>query len=122
MLLGSVVGIGLALAGITSNEEPWPADAAAMIDDQAVPLALYRHQIQALAKDKRTAISDDDRAHVLERLIEEELLLALPMVAYHEHACVDASLYSSGESVEDEQEQQAPNPFKVLEQLKGSPK
>lgn len=55
-------------------------------------------------------------------LIEEELLLALPMVAYHEHACIDESLYHSGEAVLDEQKGQAPNPFKVLEQLKGSPK
>lgn len=52
-------------------------------------------------------------------MIEEELLLSLPAVAYHEDACVDSKLYSSGKPVEAKKEK---NPFQVLEQLKSSPK
>lgn len=52
-------------------------------------------------------------------MIEEEILLSLPAVAYHETACVDSKLYSSGEPVV---EVKKPNPFQVLEQLKSSPK
>jgi uncharacterized protein len=56
----------------------------------------------------------------LYEIIEEELLLNLPMVSYHENACVDASAFTSGEAVIETETK--PNPFQVLEQLKGSPK
>ncbi len=52
-------------------------------------------------------------------MVEEELLLSLPTVAYHEEACIDEQLLSSGDPVEPEP---AENPFQVLKQLKGSPK
>ncbi|HEX7764359.1 MAG TPA: YceD family protein [Cellvibrio sp.] len=52
-------------------------------------------------------------------MIEEELLLSLPAVAYHEEPCIDSKLYSSGKPVEVKREK---NPFQVLEQLKSSPK
>lgn len=52
-------------------------------------------------------------------MIEEELLLGLPAVAYHLEPCIDTRLYSSGKPVE---VKETKNPFKVLEQLKSSPK
>lgn len=52
-------------------------------------------------------------------MIEEELLLNLPAVAYHSEPCIDTRLYSSGQPVE---VKETKNPFKVLEQLKSSPK
>lgn len=52
-------------------------------------------------------------------MIEEEVLLSLPIVAYHDELCVDRSLFSSGKPVE---VKETKNPFKVLEQLKSSPK
>ncbi len=52
-------------------------------------------------------------------MVEEELLLSLPAVAYHEESCIDDRLYSSGKPVEVKKEK---NPFQVLEQLKSSPK
>jgi len=55
----------------------------------------------------------------LYEMIEEELLLSLPAVAYHEEPCLDSKLYSSGKPVEVKREK---NPFQVLEQLKSSPK
>lgn len=53
------------------------------------------------------------------QMVEEELLLNLPAVAYHEEQCVDPALFSSGKPVEVKKER---NPFQVLEQLKSSPK
>lgn len=53
-------------------------------------------------------------------LIEEEILLSLPMVAYHPDPCLDQGLYSTGEP-EIEESGSDDNPFSVLEQLKGSP-
>ncbi|MGD8176577.1 YceD family protein [Marinimicrobium sp. ARAG 43.8] len=52
-------------------------------------------------------------------MVEEELLLSMPSVAFHDHPCIDEDLLSSGEPVEPEP---AENPFQVLKQLKGSPK
>ena len=52
-------------------------------------------------------------------MIEEEMLLSLPAVAYHEEPCVDRQLFSSGQPVE---VKKTKNPFQVLEQLKSSPK
>jgi len=53
-------------------------------------------------------------------VIEDELLLNLPLASYHEHACVETSAFSVGEA--GEVEEVASNPFQMLEQLKGSPK
>lgn len=52
-------------------------------------------------------------------MIEEEMLLSLPKVAYHEELCVDRKLFSSGKPIE---VKKTKNPFQVLEQLKSSPK
>jgi len=52
-------------------------------------------------------------------MIEEEMLLSLPKVAYHQEQCVDRQLFSSGKPVE---VKKTKNPFQVLEQLKSSPK
>ncbi|TQV73483.1 nucleic acid-binding protein [Exilibacterium tricleocarpae] len=72
----------------------------------------------------------------LYEVLEEELLLALPMVAYHAEACIDPALLSGGEATgatgqggqknarfsEANREASESNPFKVLEQLKKTPK
>ena len=83
--------------------------------------------------------SDEDAAHLpksrdpwvvtegqvdLYEVIEDELMLSLPIVAYHDYMCVAESLFTS----EDQQDrggvnqngEERPNPFKVLKQLKGS--
>jgi len=54
----------------------------------------------------------------LYEMLEEEMLLSLPAVAYHNESCIDASLLSSGKPVVAVKK----NPFNVLEQLKSSPK
>jgi len=59
-------------------------------------------------------------------VIEEELLLCLPMASYHDHQCVDVAHYHSGDDAPDEtaeaEADQQNNPFQVLKQLKGTPK
>lgn len=95
---------------------------------EAMPLALEgelslavvwdEEQAKSLPKHLDPWITGEGSADLYE-IVEEELLLNLPMVAYHEEACVDVASFSSGEAEEPEA---APNPFSVLEQLKGSPK
>ena len=50
-------------------------------------------------------------------ILEEELLLALPVVAYHEKPCIDLSMMSAGDDSGDTP-QRANNPFDVLKKLK----
>lgn len=61
-------------------------------------------------------IVDEDEVNVY-TLIEDELLLSLPVVSYHESECVDASLMSSGDELL-EPETKEDNPFSVLSALK----
>lgn len=54
-------------------------------------------------------------------ILEEELLLVLPLVAFHDYECIDRSLFVAGDAPEAEQTKQN-NPFQVLATLKGSSK
>lgn len=76
-------------------------------------------QAKNLSQDLEPWILEEGPAD-LYQAIEEELLLVLPMVAYHEEQCIDPSTLSSGEV--EQVVEVSDNPFKVLEQLKGSPK
>ena len=53
-------------------------------------------------------------------VIEEELLLDLPMVSYHDTECVARERFQSGEI--EESPEPIDNPFQMLKQLKGTPK
>lgn len=72
-------------------------------------------EAQALPRHKEAFIAQDE-ADLLE-LIEEEILLSIPYVAYHDQ-CDGVDGYKPEEPVEDAQAPQKENPFKVLEQLK----
>jgi uncharacterized protein len=53
-------------------------------------------------------------------IIEDELLLELPMVSYHDKDCIEQTSFGDEEVVTETKSSK--NPFQVLEQLKGSPK
>ncbi|MFI2809843.1 YceD family protein [Microbulbifer sp. JSM ZJ756] len=73
---------------------------------------------KALPKDLDPVIQDSDELELYE-VLEDEILLNLPMVAYHDEECVASEHFHAGEESAGEDEQRE-NPFKVLEQLKGS--
>lgn len=57
------------------------------------------------------------------QIVEDELLLSLPIVSYHDEKCVPHSLFSSGKEAAEKAmavSTEETNPFKVLEQLKSS--
>lgn len=87
--------------------------------DISLAVVWNEDQAKALSRNLEPWILGEGNADLYEA-IEEELLLVLPMVVYHEKQCVDASALQAGEVAEPEQVSN--NPFKVLEQLKGSPK
>jgi len=51
-------------------------------------------------------------------MIEEELLLNVPHVSYHESMCIPASHYESGEAVVEPQQPEKDNPFQALAAMK----
>lgn len=57
----------------------------------------------------------------LYEILEEELLLSLPVVSFHQGECTDKALFSSGDPAEGASGK-TPNPFQVLKQLKGNTK
>ena len=48
---------------------------AAKIEDTSIPMEKYLVQLEGLAKDKRSPMTQSDKEYVLERMIEEELLI-----------------------------------------------
>lgn len=75
-LLAGATLLGAALAAAPAVNAPeGGADAAAVVDGVAITRAEHRRAVEALAKDKRNVVSQADAARILERLIEEELLV-----------------------------------------------
>ena len=79
LAIGAVLGIVL---GATSALEPQGsradgprADAVALVNGRVIRTEEYLRTCSLLARDKRTEMTDADRARVLDRLIDEELLL-----------------------------------------------
>lgn len=72
-------------------------------------------QVQALPEDLEPFMFEEEDVP-LARLLEQELILALPIVAYHQ-GC-DPIPFDGGEDDRMSKEDK-PNPFAVLEQLKG---
>ncbi|MCQ3830382.1 DUF177 domain-containing protein [Microbulbifer elongatus] len=86
--------------------------------DIALGFVWSEEQGNALPKSLDPVIQEGDELD-LYQVLEDEILLNLPMVAYHDWDCVAHEAFQS-RSEEPEAEEQRENPFKVLEQLKGS--
>lgn len=76
--IGTALGIALAAAGtVVGVGQPGrlPAGAIASVNGVAIPADLYERTLAGLAADKRNPLREEDRRYVLERLIQEELLV-----------------------------------------------
>ena len=73
--LGLVLGILLAALAIVEKNNITDQNWAAKIEDQLIPYERYQMQLEGLAKDKRSPLTNRDKEYVLERMIEEELLI-----------------------------------------------
>lgn len=76
--VGAAAGLALATAGIVENAPSrgdLPEEAAALVNGTLIRDASYQRALSALATDSRDPLSEADRRHVLDRLIEEELLV-----------------------------------------------
>lgn len=74
---GALTGAVIAALGLTAPPPSagLPAGAVAVVNGEAIRADEYARSVQALATDRREPLGDDDRRRVLERLIEEELLV-----------------------------------------------
>lgn len=76
LICGLLSGVALTAYGLLEKEAALPTDAVAMVNGEPIPRDLYERVVEGLAADREgTPITDEDRAHVLDRMIEEELLV-----------------------------------------------
>lgn len=84
LALGALLGIGIALAVVlgnvsanswTNSNQPLSSSVIAKVNSTDVRLLEYQRALKMLADDRRDAITDLDRELVLQRLIDEELLI-----------------------------------------------
>ena len=79
LALGTMLGAGLAAAGLSTAASPgrgWlPERGVARVNGQTIRQEDYQRVLSALAQDKRDPLDDAQRQRVLDRLIDEELLV-----------------------------------------------
>ena len=73
--IGLIIGILLAALAIVEKNNITDQNWAAKIEDQLIPYERYQMQLEGLARDKRSPLTNQDKEYVLERMIEEELLI-----------------------------------------------
>ncbi|GAA6133526.1 23S rRNA accumulation protein YceD [Oceaniserpentilla sp. 4NH20-0058] len=89
----------------------------ALVTDFELGIVFSDEQAKHLDKQYEPVIAEHESLELLP-VIEDELILSLPMYAYHKE-CGDHELVDTPKEVEKPVETQAPNnPFSVLEQLK----
>jgi hypothetical protein len=78
LLAGAATGLLLALSGLLRSDDagpPLPREAVARVGDTLVLRADYERALAALAADRRQPLGPADRRFVLERLVDEALLV-----------------------------------------------
>jgi hypothetical protein len=78
LLFGALAGLGAAAAsllGPATDRGRLPDDAVARVNETLIRTEEYARLLTALESDRRTPLTDEDRVRVLDRLIEEELLV-----------------------------------------------
>ncbi len=73
--IGLIIGTLLAALAVVEKNNITDQNWAAKIEDQHIPYERYQMQLEGLARDKRSPLTNQDKEYVLERMIEEELLI-----------------------------------------------
>jgi parvulin-like peptidyl-prolyl isomerase len=90
LAVGAAAGISLAGAGLLDTPRPGPtlpAGAVAAVNGQIIRAQEYHRVLDALARDRRDGVDETQRRYVLNRLIDEELLIQRGLelgLAYHD--------------------------------------
>jgi parvulin-like peptidyl-prolyl isomerase len=78
LALGAAAGIGCAAVGLLLSgprDRSLPANAAASVNGTVIRLEEYDRAVAAFASDRREPIGPAERRHVLDRMLDEELLV-----------------------------------------------
>ena len=75
--LGAAAGLVAAATSLLSDPEEGrlPEGSVARVNATLIRAETYQRLLAALASDRRSELSEEDRRHVLDRLIDEELLV-----------------------------------------------
>lgn len=85
LIAGLVAGIAMAASGVLETDaDALPAQAVARVNDRLILRDVWLRAVTAVSSERRTPLTEADKRHILERLIDEELLaqhgLALGLV------------------------------------------
>jgi hypothetical protein len=79
LAVGAGLGIVLAASGLLApgglGAHGLPPDAVARVNGEVVRLDEYRRALETVARDRRAPVGAGERRHVLDRLVDEELLV-----------------------------------------------
>ena len=75
LFAGILIGALMAAYSIIEKSNISDYKWAAKIEDTSIPMEKYLTQLDGLSKDKRSPLTQKDKEYVLERMIEEELLI-----------------------------------------------
>ncbi len=75
LIIGAVSGLLLAASGLLENKPDIDAFVVATVNEQFVSKEDYLNYLSMLAKNKRNPLTDSDRRRVLNRMIEEKLII-----------------------------------------------
>lgn len=75
LLAGVLAGALLATTGLLEPATANHSNAAAVVNGAVISKSDYLSYLDLMARDKRNPMTDEDRRHVLNRLIEEKLLI-----------------------------------------------
>jgi len=77
LALGAATGLAIAIGSLVGGtiDRPLGADPVALVNDTPIRRDDYLRALGAVATDRRTPLDDADKHRILDRLIDEELLL-----------------------------------------------
>jgi parvulin-like peptidyl-prolyl isomerase len=119
LLAGAVLGLALSAWGLLEDRVPRHAlteDTAAIVGSRAIRRVDYERMLAGVERDRRGPIDDGTRRRVLERMIDEELLVqqALALGLAHADRRVRGELVSSlVDSVVAEADAEPPSPAEI---------
>jgi uncharacterized protein len=84
--------------------------------DSALAIISSESKVESIAEQYEPWIIENDDPIKLSSIVEDELILSIPLVPKHEHACLPKEAWFSGEEQVDDEK--PVSPFAVLSALK----
>jgi len=83
----------------------------------SLALLSNERKIESLADQYEPWVIDNDNPVLLSSIVEDELILAIPLIPKHDHSCLPAEAWFAGDVIEEDVEEKV-SPFAVLSALK----